>query len=385
MKVVKKAITLLTLVLTLSTFAWISPALANVSLYTPYTGITATPGETISYSVDVINNESSIRTVTFDVEGLPEGWTHSLTANGSPIKQLTVRGNNEQQINLEVTVPLEIDQADYRFTLAAKDENGTTSELPFLVTLAEKGTFKTELTVDQPNLQGQTNSSFSYSATLRNRTAEKQTYALTAKAPEGWGVQFKSGGDNVTSVAVEANSEAAITIDVTPPEKASADTYKIEMLAAGKGTSAKTNLEAVITGSYDLAVTTPTGKLSTDLQSGSEKTLDLVVENTGTAPLTNVKLSATAPPDWEAKFEPSTIPELAAGEKATVKASIKASDEAIAGDYVTTFTASANETSSEGQFRISVETSTLWGVIGVIIILAVIAGFYYVVKKYGRR
>jgi len=382
---IKKIITIVTLVLTLSFFAGLSPALANVSLYTPYTGLTATPGETINYQIDVINSESSIRNVSFDVNGLPKGWKQVISANGKEIKELSVRGNSEQQIDLEVTVPLEIEQDDYRFTLVAKDQDGTTSTLPFVVTLSEKGTFETELTVDQPNLQGQTDSSFSYSATLRNRTAEKQTYALTAKVPQGWGAQFQSGSDNVTSVTVEPNSEASVTINVTPPEKASADTYKMEIAAAGSGTSAKAELEAVITGAYDMVVTTPQGNLSTDLHAGREKTIDLVIENTGTAPLTNIKLSAAAPPNWETKFEPSTIAELKAGEKATVKASITSSDDAIAGDYVTTFSASAEEASSEAQFRMSVETSTLWGLIGVVIILAVVGGFYYVIKKYGRR
>lgn len=381
----KKIFSIFITMLALTLFAGLSPAFAKVTLYTPYTGITATPGETIDYSIDVINNESSIRTVTFDVENLPKGWEHQITANGSAIKQLTVRGNSEQQITLEVTVPLEIEQADYRFDLVAADQGVTVSELPFLITLSEKGTFKTEFNVDQPNLQGQTDSSFSYSATVRNRTAEKQNYALTAKAPEGWGVQFQSGGDNVTSVAVEPNSEANITINVTPPEKASAETYKIQVTAAGSGTSAKADLEAVITGSYELHVTTPNGVLSTDLQSGKEKTIDIVVENTGTAPLTNVNLSATAPPNWETKFEPSSIAEIKPGEKATVKSMITASDEAIAGDYVTTISASAAESSAETDFRISVKTSTLWGLIGVVIILAVVAGFYYMIKKYGRR
>jgi uncharacterized membrane protein len=382
---VKKIITLFTVVLTLLIGIGASTTHANASLYTPYSGITATPGETIEYTIDVINNESEIQTYSFEVENLPEGWSHTISSNGSEIRQLSVRGNSEQKINIEVTVPLEINQADYRFNLVATDQDGSRSTLPFLVTLSEKGTFKTEFTVDQPNLQGHTDSSFSYSAKLHNRTAEKQNYALTAKIPQGWGVQFQTGGENVTSVSVAPNSQESVTINVTPPENASADTYKLQASAAGSGTSEKVDLEAVITGSYDLLLTTPNGNLSTDLQSGQDKTLDLVVKNTGTAPLTNVKLSATAPPDWETKFEPSTIPEIAAGETTTIKATITASDEAIAGDYVTTFSASAAESTTDAQFRVSVETSTLWGLIGIAIIVAVVVGFYLIIKKYGRR
>ncbi|WP_156289726.1 COG1470 family protein [Oceanobacillus salinisoli] len=381
----KKSIAILSLILLVSTMIGVNPAFAQVTLYTPYTGLSATPGETIDYTVDVINNESSIQNVTFDVQGLPEEWSYKITANGSAIEQLSVRKGSEEQITLEITVPLEIEQADYEFNLVATDQSGNSSQLPFLVKLTEEGTFETEINVDQPNLQGQTDSSFSYSATIRNRTAEEQNYALTANAPEGWGVVFKSGSDNITSVTVEPNSEADIIVDVTPPENASADTYEIGVSAAGSGTSAETTLEAVITGSYGINLTTPNENLSTDITSGGDRVIDLVVQNTGTAPLTNVELSASTPTDWEYEFDTNTIPEIAPGESVTVKATLTASNDAIAGDYITTFTATAAETSSDADFRVSVETSTLWGIIGIVIIVGVVAGLYYIIKKYGRR
>lgn len=381
----KRLIPLLLMILLLSMVYGANTASAQVSLYTPYSGLAVTPGETIDYSIDIINNQSTIQHVTFDMQGLPEGWEYKITSGGKAIEQLSVRENNEANLSLEVTVPLEVEEKDYSFDFVAIDQNGTSSTLPLLVTLTEEGTFATELNVDQANLQGQTDSSFSYVATIRNRTAEEQNYALTANAPEGWSVVFKSGSDNVTSVAVEPNSESDITIDVTPPENASADTYEIDVTASGSGTKAETTLEAVITGSYDMILTTTNENLSTDINAGGDRVLDLVIENTGTAPLTNVELSASAPTDWETEFDKSTIPEIKPGESATVKATIKASDEAIAGDYVTTFTATASETSADADIRVSVETSTLWGIVSLIIIAAVVIGIYYLMKKYGRR
>ncbi len=362
-----------------------SKAFAEVSLFTPYTGLSVTPGESINYSVDIINNESNIQNVTFDVDGLPEDWSYSITADGNDIQQLSILGNSEQTIGLEVSVPLEIEKDDYSFNLVATDENGNQSSLPFLTTVTEEGTFKTELSVDQPNLEGDTGSSFSYSATIQNRTAEEQNYALTSSAPEGWAVQYKADGDNVTSVTVDANSETSVTIDVTPPENATADTYEIPIQVAGSGTSAEETLEAVITGTYDLNVTTPTGNLSTDITAGDSRVIDIVVENTGTAKLTNIELSATTPPNWESEFDKSTITEIEAGESKTVKATLTAGDDALAGDYVTTISASATEASAEADFRVSVQTSTLWGIIGVLIIVGVLGGLYYIYRKYGRR
>src|SRR5690606_38115544 len=104
---VKKFSVIFALIL-LFTFTAATPAFAQVTLYTPYTGLSVTPGETIDYTGDVINNDSGIKHDTFDMEGLPKGWSYKLTAGGNAIKQLSVR--DEKQLNVEVTVSLEIEQ-----------------------------------------------------------------------------------------------------------------------------------------------------------------------------------------------------------------------------------------------------------------------------------
>src|SRR5690606_12066010 len=162
-------------------------------------------------------------------------------------------------------------------------------------------------------------------------------------------------------------------------------TYKIPIVAESGNTSASLELEAVITGSYDLELTTPDGNLSTDITAGRDKNIELLVKNTGTAKLTDISLEANTPPEWEAEFDKETIPALEPGKSETVKVNIKASKNAIAGDYVTSFSASTAEKSADATYRVSVKTSTLWGIVAVVIIVGVIAGLYYIVRKYGRR
>ena len=60
-------------------------------------------------------------------------------------------------------------------------------------------------------------------------------------------------------------------------------------------------------------------------------------------------------------------------------------DSAIAGDYVCTFTAGCSETSADAELLVSVKTQTIWGIVAVLVILALIAGVAAVFKKYGRR
>ncbi|MBS3680568.1 hypothetical protein KGF86_10100 [Ornithinibacillus massiliensis] len=360
-----------------------STVYAEVSVYTPYTGLSVSPGEDIEYNVSIINSGSSIENVSFGMKGLPKDWEYQITANGTSIEQLSIRPNDEQDIRLVVTVPLQVDKGTYEFDLVA--DGSSTSTLGLVVNVTEKGTFKTNFTIDQPNMQGHTDSTFEYNTTLKNQTAEEQHYSLTSKAPNGWNTEFKVDGKAVTSVTLEPNEEKKIEIVVTPANNAKSDTYKIPVSAQSGGTSSEIELEAVITGTYGLTLTTPDGVLSDDITAGGDTVVDLVVENTGSVDLTDINLKSTTPPKWEVEFDTDTISTLKAGENATVKATLKAPKDAIAGDYVTTFSASSAEASSDANFRISVKTSTAWGFAGFGIILVVVGGLYSIVRKYGRR
>lgn len=357
----------------------------SLMLYTPYTGISVTPGEDISYGVDVINDMTEVQHVTFSMEDLPEGWIYSIRAGGNSIQQLSIRPEHEEEITIEVNAPLEIDKGDYRFNLVANSEGGVTSNLPFLVKVSEQGTFKTEFSTDQPNLEGHADSEFSYTTTLKNQTAEDQHYGLSAKAPKGWSVQFKADGSSVTSVTIEPNQTKDITVDIIPAANVIAEKYTIPITASSGSATEELELEAVITGRYSVELTPPSGNLSSDIVAGGNKIIDLVIENNGTAELGDINLSANTPPNWKVSFNHDSIATLAAGEQTTVKATVTAPDDAIAGDYVTTFNASTAEVSSDANFRMSVKTSTLWGVIAVAIIIGVVGGLYMIIRKYGRR
>lgn len=379
------SITIILLLFSSFFFPAIGNAQTGLTLFTPYTGLSVSPGDTVDHEVQVINDSSSVQTVQFQIDDLPDGWEYNITASGKGIKQLSVMPKSEEIIHLEVTVPLEVDKGDYSFELVAKGSGNAEASLPFLTTVTEEGTYETEFTSDQTNMQGHAEANFTYSATLHNRTAEEQNYSLSAKAPEGWQVEFKSGGNAVTSVAVEPNATQSVTIDVTPANNVEEGTYEIPVIATTGNTSAELILEAVITGSYDMELTTPDGRLNTDVTAGKTRTVDLVVNNTGTSTLTNIEITATAPPRWETEFDTNTISELEPGDSKTIKAKITAPDDAIAGDYVVNFKADTNEVSSEATFRVSVGTSTAWGLMGLVIILGICGGLFGLFKKYGRR
>jgi len=363
------------------------PAVAagDVMLFTEYSGIAVTPGESINYSIKIINNSNSIQQVSLKIAEQPKGWEANLTAGGWSINQLSVRPQSEESFNLQTEVPLQVEKGNYRFLLRAASSGGRVSTLPITIEVTEQGTFKTELETDQPNMQGNADSTFNYDLTLKNRTAEEQLYALSSGAPRGWNVDFQVSAQKVTSVKVEANTAQKINVTISPPAEIEAGTYTIPVKAQAGSTSAEIELEVHITGTYKMELSTPTGRLSTDITAGKEKMIELQINNTGSSELEDIKLSHSAPVDWEVRFEPKIIESLLPGESAAVNAYIKSSDKAISGDYVVNIQAQTPEVSDSADFRITVKTSALWGWVGVLIIALVGAGIYYLFRRFGRQ
>ncbi len=353
----------------------------SVKLYTPYTKISVPPGETISYTVDVINDSRTIKNAAISINGLPEDWTYTLKSGGYTIDQISVLPDEKKSLTLAVNVPFRVEKGNYKFGVSAAG----LSYLPLTVNVSEQGTYKTEFTSEQPNMEGHASSTFTFNADIKNSTAEEQLYALRAQAPRGWLVTFKANYKQATSVNVAPNATENITIDVNPPDYLQADTYTIPVQAVTANTSAKLELEVVISGSYEMELTTPTGLMSTKTTAGREKRIDVAVRNTGSSTLRDVTLSSGKPKEWEVNFDPKEIESIDPGQAATVTATVKAADKAIPGDYVLNMEAKTPEVSTKGAYRVTVKTPIITGWLGILIILGVIGGVGYLFRKYGRR
>ncbi len=367
------------LCLSFSGFAFQKPD--SVILYTPNTKVSVTPGQMIDYQVDLINNGSELIDDDISLTGLPSSWKYTLRSGAYTVSRMAVLPHDKKNMNLSVIVPLNVNKGSYRFRIAA----GNLTELPLTIVVSEQGTFKSEFTTDQANMQGNNSSVFTYQANLKNSTAEVQTYSFQSTAPRGWSVAFKYNSRQVTSVEVNPNSSAGITIEIDPPDMEEAGTYRIPVSASTSSSSSELALEAVITGTYGMELSTPTGLLSTSITAGDQKRIELVVRNTGSAILQGVQLSASAPVNWEVTFDPKKIDLIEPGKTAQSTAIIKAARKAIAGDYVTNIDARTAEATSKAQFRISVRTSMLWGWVGILVICASVGGVYYLFRRYGRR
>ncbi|HQS51830.1 MAG TPA: NEW3 domain-containing protein, partial [Daejeonella sp.] len=244
---------------------------------------------------------------------------------------------------------------------------------------------KSSFTAKLMNIEAAANETFRYTTSLYNASAENRVYELKADLPAGWIITYRVEGNQVGSLSMDAGKVQDIAIEINTTATAAPKKYSIPLKAISASETLSTTIEAVVKGSYGLSLSTPSGRLSEELTSGSQKKLNFILKNTGTLPLNDVEMTSQMPSGWEASYEPAKIKQLEPGKSIEVTASLKVPDKTIAGDYAATFTAANTNTNSAAAFRLIVKTSLLAGWIGVLVILLSIGLVYYLIRKYGRR
>lgn len=378
-KVKKLALLFFILCLILCETAYAANALV---LYTPYPGISAQPGSNITFPLTVKGSGF----VDLEVTSVPSGWTAGIYGNGMRIHRVYVPSDDAAEAELRVKIPSDAKSGSYSLSVKASGAGGT-ANLPLSIRIDDDAGGADKIEVQYPSLSGPDTASFSFRGTLYNNSGRPRFYSLGADAPEGWQVSFKPAYQNnqITSLSLEAGKSQDLDIIVQPPKGVKAGKYTITAAAVYGSEVAKAELEVVISGTYRLELSTPSGRLNQDLTAGKKGALTLELENSGSANLQGINLSAEAPSGWTVTFEPNTIEMLKSGEKKQVTAFITPSVKAIAGDYMVTINATAAETSDSADIRTTIHTSTLWGLVGVVIIIGVVAWVVTTFRKYGRR
>ena len=126
----------------------------KVILYTPYTKIAVPPGESVNYNIDVINNGDEVKNADITIKGMPRGWKYEIKAGTWTVNQLSVLPKEKKNFSLKVDIPLKVNKGTYRFSVMAEG----LGELPLSITVSKQGTYQTDFTTNQPNMQGNSKS-----------------------------------------------------------------------------------------------------------------------------------------------------------------------------------------------------------------------------------
>src|ERR1700726_1255901 len=355
-------------------------------LLTDYPAVSVRPGTTSTVNLRLQNYDLPPERLALSVAGAPAGWTATLVGGGQPIAAVMPGTNASVTLELRLDVPKAAPVGTTNLTVSAK--GGTTSiDLPIAVTLAKDLPAKLTVTPQLPDLRGTVKSSFEYQLSIKNDSGKKLTVALSAQAPQNFDATFTEqfGSQELSAVPVEPGQSKDVKLKVTPPNTAAAGPYKVTARVAAEDASATADLGLNITGQPRIDISGREGLVSTRASAGKETTLPVVITNTGTAPAEDIQLSGSAPSGWKVTFDPKTIERIAPNDNKEVQALITPTEKAIAGDYVTTIRASARGESASSTFRVTVTTSTMWGIAGVGIIGVALLVMVGAVARFGRR
>lgn len=253
-----------------------------------------------------------------------------------------------------------------------------------------------EIKATYPAVEGIAGASFSFEVEFNYKGemgGDARSFELALTTPERWDAyitpQYQKE-NKIREITLQPGFAAGtkLLVTVTSPfwPLPEPGEYNITLEAISGEIQGATELTAVITAKYIMSVT-PSGELyNTTAKAGRDNYFSIDVSNLGTAPIDNIKFSSVNPSGWSITFTPDKIESLPAIDYQTVELNIKPPTETIAGDYEITIQASGEQASrQEVKLRVTVESPTIWGWVGVGIIVLVIAGLAFVFVRFSRR
>ena len=353
-------------------------------LTSPYTGVAAQPGTSLKLNLTAY--APTTEAVSLEVAKAPDGWNTVMRGGGYVVSSVTANPDNGTNLQFSIDVPPDAQAGSYDFEITETGSAGSSS-LTLTIDVSAVVDNGIGITADFPSLTGQPSDTFTYTLTVYNNTPSEQSFNFDPQAPQGWSVTASPVKEQrAASLSIAAGASEKIKVKANPPVGANEGTYDIPVnVTAANGATGSFTLSAVVKGAGKLGITTASGVLNTKGHANKESTEVILLANSGSASLRDVKLAATAPKDWKVTFEPSTVGEIAAGGTTQVVATIKPAKGAVVGDYMINVRASAGSASKSMDLRYRVTTGSFLGWVGLAVIVAAVGGVMTMFWRFGRR
>jgi len=352
-------------------------------------------GRDKDFRVDLENTgRETIHRVTVAMEA-PDGWTYKTDPTG--IASLEVFGN--ERVYVTIKPPESIAAGDYMIKIMAAGEEASAEEIEVRVTIvipSREASF--EMRAIYPRLEAIAGEDFVFEVEFKYAGAdilgESRSFELVPTAPPGWEVSMTPPYEKEKRIsAIDLKPSGVTYTDKTRvvvsapfwplPEPGE---YKVTLEAVSGELRDSVEFTAVITAMYNLLMLPVGERYDTKATAGKDNYFSIEVGNLGTAPIDKINFSSDKPDGWTIELVPEKIDTMEALNSQTVDVNIKPPAETIAGDYMVSLRASGAQATSERlNIRVTVETPTLWGWIGVVIIAVVIAGLVLIFMRFSRR
>lgn len=355
-------------------------------LATDYPALQLRAGEETSLPLTLYNYGLPPQRTALTIAEKPDGWSAEIVGSNKPVNAAFVDFNGKANLNLKLNIPTDAKPGAYKLVLNANGDEAKSS-LQIAVDLAAPLAAKLTAAPKFPVLKGTPKSSFDFNVTVKNESSSDMLVNLATDAPRGFQVTFKEGygTQEITSLPFKPGDSKDIAVAIKPTLSTAAGAYPINVTFNGDKASASARLTMDVSGQPQITLTGQGERLSGEAYAGEERNVQLILRNNGTAPARGVSVASTPPSGWKIEFSPKEIAEIPAGEEKQVTAMLTPPAKAINGDYMLTLRASGDGISESVSYRVTVLTSTLWGVTGIAVIGAALLILVGAVGRFGRR
>jgi len=250
------------------------------------------------------------------------------------------------------------------------------------------------LKTDFPIMSGNSGDSFEFTVEVMWMGNERRRFDLSATAPPGWKTALFTHYGRYPEVKIAAmelsprkffGNEVKVVFEPLLGNSPEPGDYTITFEAASGDIRQTIELIARVSAKYDFTMRTPTLRLNADVTAGDENHLTVLLVNSGSAPVESISLTSSKPEGWRIIYEPDKIDSVGAGTTQEVNVTIIPPKETIAGDWPVTLQARSEQATDGLQLRVTVLTPTIWGVVGILIVVVVVAGVGALFWRLGRR
>jgi len=265
------------------------------------------------------------------------------------------------------------------------------------IALAQDDEMKIEekiiLRPDFPTVESIAGGSFEFQVEFTYIGEDSKVFDIRTTAPTGWEVYMTPRYEKerkITSINLKPTMGAGemMRLVATAPfwPLPEPGEYKIKVEAISDTIQASTELTAKVTARYFLDTVSANELYNTTARAGEDNIFSIKVRNLGTDAIDNIKFSPDNPEGWSVTFNPDKIDVMEAIDEQTVEVNIKPPPKTVAGDYMISLRASGKQIAAEKiDIRVTVETPTIWGWVGVAIILIVVIGLIVIFMRFSRR
>ena len=368
----------------------------GVTLEMKHRGITMEVGDPRADVEVVLTNSTSIlQELNIQLSGVPSEWEVALWNESFDykVRSVALRGAESQEMRLRIEPPSGITE-DQSHSMSLRLLTSTGQEL-------DRADFEVRVLPDRPRepgdvqvastypvLRGAVGNLFEFELDIRNKTGANASFNLSAEALPDWLIEFipAFGEDKrITSVSMVNNGNERVKVRVTPPSGALVGDYPIIARVGNDQTESETTLLLTLTGRGVTTVTTANSRLNVDANAGDSAPVAFRIGNTGTAELRNIQLAARAPEGWRVQFQLNPIPLLPTNNIIDIQTAIMPPANTLPGDYLVTLEANNPDSEASLDIRVTVGRSTIWGWVGIGIVVLVLVGLGGLFVRLGRR